>query len=197
MLADLSDLNAAVRCPLSRIWVPHYVLSYTASWTSFETDTRLQQEAEAALALVNANKSLSPPPDLSKRAEQHERHHHRASSASAIISWTASPAKFDKFGRRILSPPTTRSTSPHSGTPGTPGSSTPRREEDDIARATSLRQLYEIRAQLKQQDTSSLNRARERINAIQARHQLAHTSADRRETAESSQNRFTYPRAAS
>lgn len=161
MLADLSDLNAA-------------------------------QEAKAALGLVDANKSLPPTPDLSKTPEhpQQQRNHHRASSASGIISWTTSPAKFDKFGRRILSPPTTRSTSPHNN--GTPGTSTPRKEaqtDDDVARASSLMQLYEIRAKLKQQDTTSLNRARERINAIQAR-QHSHTPIDRSET----QSRFSYPK---
>ncbi|KAK1769527.1 hypothetical protein QBC33DRAFT_324418 [Phialemonium atrogriseum] len=165
MLADLSDLNAA-------------------------------QEAEAALALVNANKALPPPHDASKPLEQDQLHHQRPASASAIISWTSSSAKFDKFGRRILTPPMTRSNSSMGPISGT---STPRGEsqaEDDVARATSLMQLYEIRAQLRQQDTTGLNRARERINAIQARQhqQMAHTP-EKRETSESSQTRFTYPKA--
>jgi hypothetical protein len=68
--------------------------------------------------------------------------------------------------------------------------------EDDVARATSLMQLYEIRARLKQQDTTSLNKARERINAIQARQQQgSQTPTERREPVEGSQSRFTYPKA--
>lgn len=188
-----------------------------ANLNHFQTDTHLQQEAEAALALVNANKALPPPHDASKPLEHDQLHHQRPASASAIISWTSSSAKFDKFGRRILTPPMTRSNSsmgPISGTSTPRGESQVRlyplpvtadtymlrylmgQAEDDVARATSLMQLYEIRAQLRQQDTTGLNRARERINAIQARQhqQMAHTP-EKRETSESSQTRFTYPKA--
>lgn len=169
MLADLSDLNAA--------------------------------EAEAALALVNANKALAAVhraepaqvTELQKQGKQ-ARHHQRVGSASAIISRTASPARFDKFGRRILTPPMTRTNSAQGSIPGT---STPKREsesEDDVVRATSLMQLYDIRAKLKQQDNSSLLKARERINAIHARQVPSPISAIETKETEVRQMHFTYPR---
>jgi hypothetical protein len=43
--------------------------------------------------------------------------------------------------------------------------------EDDVDRASTLMALYEIRAKLKQQDNSSLMKAREKINALAARQQ--------------------------
>lgn len=102
MLADLSDLNAA-------------------------------QEAKAALAVVEANKTLPPAPTSeassghpaersSKLSEQSTLGpHHRVGSASDLISRTVTPASVDKFGRRILTPPLTRTNSKE----GTPGTSTP------------------------------------------------------------------------
>jgi hypothetical protein len=103
MLADLSDLNAA-------------------------------QESQAAVALVNANKTLptSSPADSARPSEQAParptlRHHKRtgsggsaASPGSSFMSRTASPAKFDKLGRRILTPPNTRTNSSYGSIPGTP-----------------------------------------------------------------------------
>ncbi|KAJ9133351.1 hypothetical protein NKR19_g9079 [Coniochaeta hoffmannii] len=172
MLADLSDLNAA-------------------------------QEARAALAVVTANKTLptappaspSPSPEhpaqaapANKFLEQSQRDHQR-------VTRTASPATFDKFGRRIISPPLSRTNS----ATGTPGTSTPLRRESevdlDVAQATSLMQLYEIRAKLKQQDNSSLLKAREKINALrQYQSQSPITSAERHATPDVPQTRFTYPR---
>src|SRR5205823_4613747 len=99
-------------------------------------DTSPQQESQAALALVNASKTLnttSPPTDSSKPSEQLHpprpgpRNHQRSgsvgsavSTGSSFISRTASPAKFDKFGRRILTPPNTRANSAYGSIPGTP-----------------------------------------------------------------------------
>ncbi|KAH6853435.1 hypothetical protein B0I37DRAFT_420295 [Chaetomium sp. MPI-CAGE-AT-0009] len=101
MLADLSDLNAA--------------------------------ESQAAVALVNANKSLpTSSADSARQSEQLPtrqglRHHKRsasggsaASGGSSFMSRTASPAKFDKYGRRILTPPNTRTNSCYGSIPGTP-----------------------------------------------------------------------------
>ncbi|KAK3337441.1 hypothetical protein B0T19DRAFT_72810 [Cercophora scortea] len=165
MLADLSDLNAA-------------------------------QESQAAVALVNANKTLGstgPTSDPSKHAEQFagrpsQRHLQRVGSASSIISRTASPAKFDKFGRRILTPPLSRTNSAQGSVPGTP-----RREaepEDDVDRANSLMALYDIRAKLKQQDNTSLMKLREKIEALKDRQH-----AEKKEVAgDSRQNRYVYPK---
>ncbi|KAL2198980.1 hypothetical protein P885DRAFT_75392 [Corynascus similis CBS 632.67] len=147
MLADLSDLNAA--------------------------------ESHAAVALVNANKTTTT--DSSSPAEQLPtrpglRHHKRtgsggsaASTGSSFMSRTASPAKFDKYGRRLLTPPNTRTNSAYGSIPGTP-----RREseqiDDDVDRANSLMALYEIRAKLKDQhNNQNLSRLREKIAALHAK----------------------------
>ena len=65
----------------------------------------------------------------------------------------------------------------------------------DVAQATSLMQLYEIRAKIKQQDNSSLLRAREKISALkQFQPQSPITNAERYTTPDVPQNRYTYPR---
>ncbi|KAK4234833.1 hypothetical protein C8A03DRAFT_46904 [Achaetomium macrosporum] len=172
MLADLSDLNAA-------------------------------QESRAANALVNANKApstTSAPADSTKPPEQVPpkrpdlRHHRRtgsagsaASTSSSFMSRTASPAKFDKLGRRIITPPNTRSNSTYNSIPGTP-----RREsdyEDDVDRASTLMALYDIRARLRDQDNArTLNKLREKIAALHAKQ----VQAEKKDAAAGS--RFSYPK---
>lgn len=131
MLADLSDLNAAVRiytpCPRTRTVKRHENLAKILP----------QQEASAAVALVNANKNLNQPTttapsDASQPSDlvrppirPGQRNHQRTGSAgslgsSSFLSRTASPAKFDKYGRRILTPPNTRANSSYGSIPGTP-----------------------------------------------------------------------------
>ncbi|KAK3942183.1 hypothetical protein QBC46DRAFT_82588 [Diplogelasinospora grovesii] len=179
MLADLSDLNAS-------------------------------QDSQAAVALVSANKSLAPPAppstptdtDAKPPLDQHlsvgqpvrpgQRSHQRVSSSSSIISRTASPAKFDKFGRRLLTPPITRTHSAQSSLPGTPLRDA-ESSEDDVDRANSLMALYEIRAKLKQQDSSSLLKVREKIAALQARQQQ---HGEKNDGMDGRQSRFTYPKTA-
>ncbi|KAK4647768.1 uncharacterized protein QC761_104250 [Podospora bellae-mahoneyi] len=151
MLADLSDLNAA-------------------------------QEASAAVALVNANKNLNQPTttapsDASQPSDlvrppirPGQRNHQRTGSAgslgsSSFLSRTASPAKFDKYGRRILTPPNTRANSSYGSIPGTPRGE--QISDDDVDRAGSLMALYEIRAKLKDQDNRSLLKLREKITSLQ------------------------------
>ncbi|GAB1310117.1 hypothetical protein MFIFM68171_00327 [Madurella fahalii] len=169
MLADLSDLNAA-------------------------------QESQAAIALVNANKTTTTTSTSSESGKPSEqlhsrpdrRHHQRRGSAgsagsnASFISRTASPAKFDKYGRRILTPPNTRTNSAYGSIPGTP-----RRDaeiEEDVERANSLMALYEIRAKLKDQDNRSLNKLREKIDALHARQQAEKKDGD------SGRMRLTYPK---
>ncbi|KAK4231755.1 hypothetical protein QBC38DRAFT_450993 [Podospora fimiseda] len=163
MLADLSDLNAA-------------------------------QDPQASVGLVTANKTLNQPtpttpatPSELNQPHDHplrpsirpgQRHHTRTGSAGSIgsgtssfISRTASPAKFDKYGRRILTPPNTRANSTYGSIPGTPKSMTGTEmsnNEDDVDRAGSLMALYEIRAKLKDQDNRGLLKLREKISALQA-----------------------------
>ncbi|KAK0657207.1 hypothetical protein B0T16DRAFT_401160 [Cercophora newfieldiana] len=165
MLADLSDLNAA--------------------------------EAQAAVALVNANKSLPPGPTSAPESSKApaeapvrpgQRHHQRMGSASSIISRTASPAKFDKFGRRILTPPMSRTNSAQGSIPGTPRAEL----EDDVDKANSLMALYDIRMKVKEQDHTSLLKLREKIAALQARQQ-----AEKKEGSSDNgrHSRYTYPKA--
>ncbi|KAK3394254.1 hypothetical protein B0H63DRAFT_41085 [Podospora didyma] len=199
MLADLSDLNAA-------------------------------QDSQAAMALVNANKAAAPTAiaaDASKSQDHApvrpgQRHHQRVGSASSIISRTASPAKFDKFGRRILTPPMSRTNSAQGSIPGTPRreaevSITPQLHtptsgllsiclspdrmlkhwgtqlEDDVERANSLMALYDIRAKLKEQDNTSLMKLRDKIAALQARQQQSEKK-DGGPTSDPRQSRYTYPK---
>ncbi|KAL2023474.1 hypothetical protein VTK56DRAFT_2470 [Thermocarpiscus australiensis] len=168
MLADLSDLNAT-------------------------------QEPQAAVALVNANKTSTPASDSNRSSEHLQvrprpRHHQRsgsggsAGSSASFISRAASPAKFDKYGRRILTPPNTRTNSAYGSVPGTP-----RREseaEDDVDRASSLMALYEIRAKLKDQDNRSLIKLREKIAALHAKQ-----TAERKDAAgEGGRMKLSYPK---
>ncbi|KAM7202163.1 hypothetical protein V8F33_002880 [Rhypophila sp. PSN 637] len=172
MLADLSELNTAA-------------------------------ENQAALNLVNANKNTTtsapatvPKSNLdgsTKGPEQGpvrpgQRHHQRVGSSS-LASRTNSPAKFDTIGRRILTPPMSRTNSAQGSIPGTPRHT---EFEDDVDRASSLMALYEIRAKLKQQDNTSLVKLRDKIAALKAR-----------QDAENSHNhgarpvphtRYTYPK---
>ncbi|KAF5020783.1 hypothetical protein F66182_7191 [Fusarium sp. NRRL 66182] len=126
--------------------------------------------------------------------------------------------KFDKFGRRILS------SGSHSGSAGNSSPGTPRRGEldvrnfrqrsiswrswdlitdrnatqfeEDLERASTLMQLYDIRSKIKQQDNSSLLKAREKVNAIAARQQ-AQQAAERNIKAadELRRQRYSFPRA--
>ncbi|KAK4185512.1 hypothetical protein QBC35DRAFT_503434 [Podospora australis] len=183
MLADLSDLNAA-------------------------------QEASAAVALVNANKPAATAlPDASQSENParppirpDQRHHNRTGSAGSIgsastsfLSRTASPAKFDKYGRRILTPPNTRANSSYGSIPGTPRHRDEHSCEDDVDRAGSLMALYEIRAKLKDQDNRSLLKLRDKIAAIQQARQQQEKKESTPSSAaaaggESSRSKYIYPK---
>lgn len=90
------------------------------------------QEPDRAAALVNANNKTPAPDSSNKPSSSSTDHHHPAQphlpgsaaatpcSASPFVSPTASPAKFDKLGRRILTPPNTRTSSAYGSLPGTP-----------------------------------------------------------------------------
>ncbi|KAJ3523936.1 hypothetical protein NM208_g12260 [Fusarium decemcellulare] len=68
--------------------------------------------------------------------------------------------------------------------------------EDDVDRASTLMALYDIRSKIKQQDNSSLLKAREKINALAARQQ-AQQAAERNMKAadELRRQRYSFPRA--
>ncbi|KAF4123460.1 hypothetical protein GMORB2_6161 [Geosmithia morbida] len=162
-------------------------------------------EPEAAAAIVNANtrepvsasSSAAPAaspaqassqtrgqPRQQKHQHQHQHQHQQDMRPSVLKSaWSTDPSgPVDKFGRRIL----ITSPSPRSGS-CTPGSETPRLD-DDLERASTLMALYDIRSKLKQQDNSSLAKAREKINALAARQQAQQMSVQGRN------NRYSYPK---
>ncbi|GJC84115.1 hypothetical protein ColLi_06953 [Colletotrichum liriopes] len=200
MLADLSSLNAT--------------------------------EPNAAAALVTANKAIATvekagtnpaAAGLPKRPTDELRRAH-SSQTSRPGTGTASPARVDKFGRRIMmSPPVmSRSNSAQGSIPGTPKRDSevrgaaqlllPQQQqqqqlgtgqraymtvveqgEDDLDRASTLMALYEIRAKLKQQDNSSLMKAREKIADLAARQQQQQTAPGKKEP-ERLTSRFTFPK---
>jgi len=67
--------------------------------------------------------------------------------------------------------------------------------DDDLERASTLMALYDIRAKIKQQDNSSLMKAREKINALAAKQQ-AQQAAERnlRAAEEMRRNRYSFPK---
>jgi hypothetical protein len=155
-------------------------------------------EPEAAAAIVSANKappvikteSATPEPAGTPKSP-------RSRPASALQrSWSFEPSsqpKFDKYGRRIhLNPPTSsRSGSQTNSIPGTP-----RNESDnDLDQASTLIALYEIRSKLKQQDNSSLIRAREKINALAAKQQAQQAAERNMKAAEElRRTRYSFPK---
>ncbi|KAK7951945.1 uncharacterized protein PG986_007673 [Apiospora aurea] len=126
-------------------------------------DLQAAQDQGAAKALVSVNKTLDR-----KDAIQAQTLSAKTSSPESRAATTPA-GRLDKFGRRIFTPPLSRTNSatPASSIPGTP------RNQDgadgDIDRASTLLSLYEIRAKLKDQDNSSLMKAREKINALAAK----------------------------
>ncbi|KAI0486539.1 hypothetical protein F4859DRAFT_470678 [Xylaria cf. heliscus] len=134
-------------------------------------DLQAAQDQAAAKALVSANKTIN-----SQDQPQTQVNHRRSATEGRITSPPAVGRLTDKYGRRIFSPPLSRT---NSATPSSiPG--TPRGEhttDSDVDRASTLLSLYEIRAKLKEQDSSSLMKAREKINALTAKQQQQKASA--------------------
>ncbi|KAJ2990211.1 hypothetical protein NUW58_g3069 [Xylaria curta] len=128
-------------------------------------DLQAAQDQTAAKALVSANKALD-----SKDQPNTQVHHQRSATEGRITSPPAVGRLTDKYGRRIFSPPLSRTNSATpSSIPGTPRGD--HAADSDVDRAASLLSLYEIRAKLKEQDNSSLIKAREKINALAAKQQ--------------------------
>ncbi|KAH7162843.1 hypothetical protein B0J13DRAFT_21750 [Dactylonectria estremocensis] len=152
-------------------------------------------EPEAAAAIVTANSPVVQitRPRLDDSTNSSSASHNRRPSGLQR-AWS-SDAKLDKFGRRILiNSPGSRSGSAANSIPGTPrrGDSD---FEDDADRASTLIALYDIRSKLKQQDSSSLIKAREKINAIAAKQQ-AQQAAERNSKAADQlrRNRYSFPK---
>ncbi|KUI60031.1 hypothetical protein VP1G_07243 [Cytospora mali] len=169
MLADISDLSAALST----------------------------QDARAAAALVNANKTLPTNPPLPSQHAQGQNDSLKPSRASSSTPGN----RFDQLGRRVLTPPLTRSNSNQGSMPGTPREHHP--PGDDVDKASTLMALYEIRNKIKQQDNTSLIRAREKIDAMIAKQKAATEQQQQGKQGDASQtlerprpmSRYTFPRA--
>ncbi|KAM0450250.1 hypothetical protein ACHAO4_006671 [Trichoderma viride] len=95
------------------------------------------------------------------------------------------------MGRRILI------SSPKSGSAANsiPGTPQPSNYDEDLERANMLMALYDIRSKLKQQDNSSLMRAREKINALAARQQAQQfAELNMKKADEMRRNRYSFPK---
>ncbi|ROW01546.1 hypothetical protein VSDG_01979 [Cytospora chrysosperma] len=155
-------------------------------------------DARAATALVDANNTLPTNPPLPSQAQG------QTDSTKPSRASSSTPAnRLDQLGRRVLTPPLTRTNSNQNSVPGTP-----RGEHhaagDDVDRASTLMALYEIRNRLKQQDNTGLIRAREKIDAMIARQKKAAgqpsgTQGDATQGPERPRpvSRYTFPRAGS
>jgi hypothetical protein len=75
----------------------------------------------------------------------------------------------------------------------TTDSNTTQEHPDDVNRATSLMALYEIREKLKQQDSMGLQKAREKIMALEAKRQ-AQAAAEKKVGGEGRQSPYTFPK---
>ncbi|KAI1383234.1 uncharacterized protein F4822DRAFT_69558 [Hypoxylon trugodes] len=148
-------------------------------------DLQATHDQTAAKDLVTANRTLDRKSQL--QLEQHQQLQPRSVPESRV---TSPPGRMtDKFGRRMLTPPLTRTNSASPSMPGSPLGG--ERPDADIDRATTLLSLYEIRAKLKEQDNSGLMKAREKINALAAKQ--AHVSSEhKRERKEV--DRLSYPK---
>ncbi|KAL1902779.1 hypothetical protein Sste5346_000689 [Sporothrix stenoceras] len=170
MLADLSDLDAAEPRAAHALVTANTTVTTT---TSTASTTTVQQTDVTTVSSSSAQVPVKP------------QQHRRVSSSSALSGasgarngGTSTP--FDSYlGRRLLTPPITRSSSSHGSMPGTPrGNDT----DSDVDRASSLLALYDLRAKLKQyNDNNSLRQAREKVAALSSRQQhqqSPHPSAD-------------------
>jgi hypothetical protein len=166
-------------------------------------------EPEAAATIVNANRPStsyarsqhdSIPAEAPTSAPNQQQQQQQGRPSALKRAWSSEPPSqpmVDRFGRRILSSAASpRSGSTTNSTPGTPRGDRGTFDLDgDLERASTLMALYDIRAKIKQQDNSSLLRAREKINALAAKQQ-AQLAAERDSKAadEARRNRYSFPK---
>jgi len=157
-------------------------------------DLQAAQDQSASKSLVSANKTLDRKPQPRTETQPQP----KAAADVAPAASTGGTQATNKFGLRMFSPPLTRK---NSATPSSiPG--TPTREDGpdtDIDRASTLLSLYEIRAKLKEQDNSSLIKAREKINALAAKQQMVAeqkkpAAPSPRKGTTTGPSRFNYPK---
>ncbi|KAI0383801.1 hypothetical protein F5Y04DRAFT_21534 [Hypomontagnella monticulosa] len=148
-------------------------------------DLQAAQDQNAAKNLVSVSRTLDRKDTLQVPQQSQQP---RSIPESRV---TSPPNRMtDKFGRRMLTPPLTRTNSASPSMPGSPSGGD--RPDTDIDRATTLLSLYEIRAKLREQDNSSLIKAREKINALAAKQQAQLAAENKGERKDS--NRISYPK---
>ncbi|KAI2467742.1 hypothetical protein F4781DRAFT_300468 [Annulohypoxylon bovei var. microspora] len=149
-------------------------------------DLQAAQDQSASKDLVSANRTLD------RKSQLRLEHEPRSLSVPVSENRMTSPAgrMTDKFGRRMLTPPLTRTNSASPSMPGSPSGN--ERHDADIDRASTLLSLYEIRAKLREQDNSGLVKAREKINALAAKQQAQVAEKHKKERKEA--NRLSYPK---
>ncbi|KAI1469944.1 uncharacterized protein F4812DRAFT_420960 [Daldinia caldariorum] len=145
-------------------------------------DLQAAQDQTAAKNLVSVNRTLDRKEHLQQQQPRSVPDGSRVTSPAGRMT--------DKFGRRMLTPPLTRTNSASPSLPGSPLGG--ERPETDIDRASTLLSLYQIRAKLKEQDNSGLIKAREKINALAAKQQAQVAAEHKRERKEI--NRLSYPK---
>ncbi|KAK1250307.1 hypothetical protein MKX08_010310 [Trichoderma sp. CBMAI-0020] len=150
-------------------------------------------EPAAAAAIVNANIPIIQTQLIKDDSHAPSQQQQRPSSGlrRAWSSEAGTQPKFDKMGRRILI------SSPKSGSAANsiPGTPQPSNYDEDLERANMLMALYDIRSKLKQQDNSSLMRAREKINALAARQQAQQfAELNMKKADEMRRNRYSFPK---
>ncbi|KAI1482729.1 hypothetical protein K445DRAFT_315239 [Daldinia sp. EC12] len=145
-------------------------------------DLQAAQDQTAAKDLVSVNRTLD------RKEHLHQQQPRSVPEGSRVTSPTGRMT--DKFGRRMLTPPLTRTNSASPSMPGSPLGG--ERPDADIDRASTLLSLYQIRAKLREQDNSGLIKAREKINALAAKQQAQVATEHKRERKEI--NRLSYPK---
>ncbi|KOS18949.1 hypothetical protein ESCO_000866 [Escovopsis weberi] len=170
MLADLSNLGAAEPDAAAAI-------AQAANVPAIQTS-------------LPHNTQDAPPTSAGQRQNQNQ-NQQQPTLRRAWSSETNIQPRYDVIGRRFMI------NSPKSGSAANSTPGTPRHLdlEEDLERANTLMALYDIRAKLKQQDHSSLIKAREKINALAARQQ-AQQAAERNMKAaeEMRRNRYSFPK---
>ncbi|KAJ2904166.1 uncharacterized protein MKZ38_008787 [Zalerion maritima] len=163
-------------------------------------------EKEASMSLVSANKSISQTSAGSDSALTSDARlgvgsrtgsQHQRSISSGHVPQPGSPpssqqhlpgTRLDALGRRM---PISRTESASNSLPGTPRNES---HDDEINRARNIMALSEIRAKLREQDHTSLLRARDKMNALAARQQQQQQLQRPKAQRTQSNSVFVFPR---
>ncbi|KYK54341.1 hypothetical protein DCS_06298 [Drechmeria coniospora] len=204
VLADLSNLGAAVRNPLppshssSRNFVPDL---------GFLAGTRgccCHRQRQYPLGQTRRTRHILPPSCPASAAPRcHETRLVVRRAAQVRQARSPHPHQLVQLAARVgdefdpRHPASIRRTfaSALPQETGYQANRPPLQTDDDLERASTLMTLYDIRAKIKQQDNSSLMKAREKINALAAKQQAQQAAERNFKTAEElRRNRYSFPK---